>query len=543
MKTWSSVCAVGIWAALACCTAHAQVPSEKGCADLKQLKLANAVVDSAEVVAAANTKLPAPLDVLGEMKLPQYCRVKATATPTPDSKIQIEVWMPLSTWNGEFLQIGNGGLAGSINSPVMMEHVSHNFAVAATDDGHTGAGVDGSWAMGHPEKVIDFGYRAVHETSDKSKQIVAAFYGKPAKYAYFNGCSEGGREAMMEAQRYPEDFDGILAGSSAHSWMQLMTAFAWNSQALMKDPASYIPEAKRPAVENAALAACGTQDGVTDKFVKDPLACKFDPAVLLCKGADGNDCLTAPQVKALKSVYDGAHNSAGEKIAAGYEPGGEAEPGLPGISFSSYVFGPAPMASLDVIFSSAFYGSFVFEKPKYSVLDLNFDTDIPLAAKKVGSVMDATNPDLQAFKAHHGKLLQYHGWLDGSPSPLLSVEYYRRAESAMGGEKATQDFYRLFMAPGVMHCGEGPGPNSFGNMLDDSHYGDPDHDVFAALRVWVEQGKAPASVVATKYTADDPTKPVLMTRPLCPFPAQAKWSGKGSSDDAANFKCVSAREH
>ena len=512
--------------------------AQQTCEQLTSLKLDQAKVLSAELMPAGPTKVTTMLGAPMDMNLPAYCKVKAEATPTSDSKIEIELWMPSGkAWNGEYVQLGNGGLAGSIQYPPMYQELQRNFAVAATDDGHTGAGTDGAWAIGHPEKVVDFGYRAVHETREKSKKIMDAFYGHGSKYAYFNGCSEGGREAMIEAQRYPDDFNGILAGSPALAWMQLMTAFAWNSQALLKDPESYIPESKRPAVEKAALAACGTQGGIKDAFIKDPLACHFDPSVLLCKAADADECLTGKQLTALKKIYEGARGNEGKQLADGYEPGAEAEPGFPGISYSSYIYGPKPGFSADVFFSSNFFGGFVFDDPKYSVLKLDIDKDVPVADKKVGQTLNATDPDLKAFKAHGGKLLHYHGWYDGSPAPLASVTYYRSVMAAMGGEKATQDFYRLFMVPGMMHCGTGPGPNAFGDMLDSSHYGDPERDIFSALQAWVEHGKAPAEIVATKYTADDATKPVLMTRPLCPFPSQAAWDGKGSSAESASFSC------
>lgn len=517
--------------------------AQQDCSKLVALKLSKVKIASADLILAAVDKTPTLLGVPQELNLPAYCKVKAEANPTSDSVIKFELWMPVATdWNGEFLQLGNGGLAGSINTAMMTMPLSHNFAVAATDDGHTGAGTDGSWAMGHPEKVIDFGYRAVHETSVHSRKIIAAFYGKAQKYSYFNGCSEGGREAMMEAQRFPEDFSGIIAGSAAGPWMELMAAFAWNSQALLNDPANYIPEAKRPIIEKAALASCGTQQKVTDPFIKDPLSCKFDPAALLCKTADSNDCLTAAQITALKKIYSGAVNSAGKRITVGYEAGAEAEPGPPGLSYASYIYGPVAGASLDLIFSSAFYGNFVFEQPKYSSLKFDFDRDEAIADQKVGSILNATNPDLNAFKARGGKLIAYQGWEDGSPAPKLAVNYHDSVVRLLGGERNVDSFYRLFMAPGMMHCGLGPGPNAFGDMLDSSHYGDPQKDVFAALRAWVEENKAPEQIIATKYEHDLASQPVVMTRPLCPYPALAIWSGKGSTEDAANWSCNRPRK-
>jgi feruloyl esterase len=370
---------------------------------------------------------------------------------------------------------------------------------------------------------------------------VTAFYGHAAQWAYFNGCSEGGREALMEAQKFPEDFNGILAGSAAGNWTGIMEGFAWNAQALLKDPASYIPEKKRPAIEAAALQACGMQGGVKDVFVKDPMACRFDPSVLLCKEGDADTCLTAAQLVALKKIYAGAVNPrTGARLYPGYVAGAEAEPGMPGLSYSSYIYGPAAPMTLDVIFSSSFLGSAVFGDAKYSSLTFDFDKDPKTVKEKVGA-LDATNADLKAFKAHGGKLLQYHGWYDGSPSPLTAVEYYRSVEHAMGGEGATQDFYRLYMVPGMMHCGTGPGPNSFGNLTDASGAMDAEHNILSALRGWVETGRKPESIVATKFTEDSPAKGVVMTRPLCAFPKQAVWDGKGDTAKADSFACRVAK--
>lgn len=506
--------------AIVTCCAPALALAQKDCAALKSLTLPHAEIVSAEVAVTGG-----------------YCQVKGIATPSADSKIAFEVWMPAAGWNGVFLQLGNGGLAGSINYPPMQQAVALHYAVAATDDGHTGAGTDGSWALGHPEKVIDFGYRAVHETSEKAKLLIAAFYGHPAKYNYFNGCSEGGREAMVEAQRFPDDFNGILVGSPAADWTGLMEGFAWNAQALLKDPASYIPVSKRPAIEAAALKACGTQAGVTDPFIKDPLTCHFDPTPLLCKDADADSCLTAPQLTALQKIYAGATTKSGHRLYPGYEPGAEAEPGPPGLSYSSYIYGPQAPITLDAIFSSAFLGAAVFKTPGYSSLTFDFDKDVPTVTKEVGSSLNANDPDLKPFKAHGGKMLHYHGWYDGSPAPRASVDYYQDVEKAMGGLAATQDFYRLYMVPGMFHCGLGPGPNAFGNLTDASGAQDPDHNIFMALRGWVESNRAPDGMIATKFPGDNPTKPPAMTRPLCAFPAQATWNGKGSTAAAASFSC------
>jgi feruloyl esterase len=518
---------LAIWS----CVAQAQQSCEK----LKELKLADTSALSAESIASGPFALPPGLPAQS-VDVPAFCRVRGEIRPTLDSLIKFEVWLP-ADWNGKFEQVGSGGLAGSINIFFLAADMKRGYATAGTDDGHQGSGVDGSWVIGHPEKVKDFGYRAVHQTNEKAKQIIAAFYQKGPKYSYFNGCSEGGREAMMEAQRYPEDFNGILAGATAHKWTELMAAFAWNAQAL-NSAASFISPAKRNAIREAALAVCGSQDGVKDTYIKDPLSCRFDPSVLLCKDSDSDSCLTAEQLAALKKIYSGPKNPrTGKQISSGYEPGAEGVPGVPGIAFDSYVYGAAPGASLDAIFSSAFYGGFVFENPNWKVSDLNFDKDIATTQEKVGPSLDANNSDLSAFRARGGKLIHYHGWNDGSPSPHHSVEYYEDVMAKMGGFKQTSKFYRLFMAPGMMHCGSGLGPNLFGNMLDFAAPNDADHNIFAALERWTEQGVAPDKIIATKYANDDPSKGVEMTRPLCPYPQIAKWTGKGATSEAQNWVC------
>ena len=360
----------------------------------------------------------------------QYCKVRVVATPTKDSEIGVEVWMPMAEWNGELLQVGNGGLAGSINETSMAQGVARHFAVAGTDNGHKGTGTDGSWAVGHPERVIDFGYRAVHITSVLSRLLVQEFYGRSQKYAFFNGCSEGGREALMEAQRFPGDFNGILAGAPAADWTGLMTGFAWNAQAVLGDPKGYLQQEQRELVEGAVIKACGVQGGVSDPFVKDPLSCKFDPRTLLCKGSSSTTCLTGPQLTTLLKVYAGASEPASHKqLYPGYEPGPEAEGGTPRISYGSYIYGYDQALTLDLVFSSAFYGGAVAGALDYSSMAFDFSKDVSTMKKKVGAALDATATDLHAFKAQGGKLLQYHGWYDGSPAPRSSVTYYKRRDA------------------------------------------------------------------------------------------------------------------
>ena len=441
--------------------------------------------------------------------------------------------MPTRGWNGRMQQVGNGGFGGAINTTPLAQAVKAGYAASATDDGHTGASVDASWALGHPERVKDFADRAVHETAIATKALIAAYYGRAPDFAYFNGCSEGGREAMIAAQRYPEDYDGILAGSPAIYWSRLMTNFVWNAQALHADERSYIPAVKLPAIQKAALSQCDTLDGLADGIISAPEACRFDPGVLQCEAADTDACLTAPQVDALRKVYGGPRDPVtGAQISPGYEPGVESEGGF--VGWPGYVVGPSRGAALGVLFGQGYYANFVFGDAAWRFTSFDFARDRARTAA-VGELMDADDPDLTAFRSAGGKLIWFHGWGDASPPPRHSIEYHDAVMARMG--RRADDFTRLYMAPGVLHCGMGPGPNAFGNLFDPAPAATADRNIFEALRAWVETGKAPQAIVATKYVDDSPAKGLKMTRPLCPYPQVARWDGKGDATTAAAFSC------
>ncbi|MGH9823116.1 MAG: tannase/feruloyl esterase family alpha/beta hydrolase, partial [Blastocatellia bacterium] len=306
-----------------------QTAAQQPCESLTALKLQGASITASKIVPEGPFRGVRPGGPAGSPALtgPEHCEVKGVATPTADSEIKFEVWLPVKGWNAKFEQVGNGGWAGSIPTPGLADSIRRGYATAGTDDGHTG-GSNAVWAMGHPEKLIDFGYRAVHETSVQAKAVIRAFYGKDLSRAYFFGCSDGGREALMEAQRYPNDFNGIIAGAPASFWTHLLANAVWNAQALTSTPDSYIPAAKLPAIQKAAVAACDGVDGVKDGLIDDPRNCKFDPAVLKCKDGDGPDCLTEPQIEALKKIYAGPKNPrTGEQLFPGFSPGTEGVPG------------------------------------------------------------------------------------------------------------------------------------------------------------------------------------------------------------------------
>jgi hypothetical protein len=456
-----------------------------------------------------------------------FCRVEGTITPSADSDIRFELWLPpVAAWNGKYEGVGNGGFAGSLIYPSMSAALAQGYAVSGTDTGHAGSPIDSRWALGHPEKIKDFGWRGIHETAIASKAILAAYYGHDAAHAYFAGCSDGGREALMEAQRFPTDYDGIVAGAPANNWVRLVLTAVWDEQALMASPASALPAAKLPAITAAVLAACHGSDGYLD----DPRQCHFDPSVLRCQGAESASCLTDPQIATLRRIYAGPQSQAGTPIFPGFEPGGEA--GRTGWGLWITGQGPTPGAgSLQLAFAQGFFGDFVFDTPNWNVRSMNFDADLTTADRRVGAALDAMDTDLSKFRAAGGKLIQYHGWNDPAIPPQSSINYYESVAQTMGGVAQLRSFYRLFMAPGMSHCGMGAGPNAVGGVFGlpaPSH--DPAHDVVAALAHWVEDGVAPDRIVATRYQDNDPTRGIAAQRPWCAYPAMTTHaSGAGEA--------------
>ncbi|MEJ2009509.1 MAG: tannase/feruloyl esterase family alpha/beta hydrolase [Acidobacteriota bacterium] len=507
--------------------------AQQSCESLSRLKLPQTTISMAVSVPAGEFPLPNALPGNhSSVKVPAFCRVAGVIKPTADSDIRFEVWMPNRNWNGRFDGVGNGGFAGSIGYAGLAAAVRAGFAAASTDTGHAGEATDARWALGHPQKIVDFGYRAIHLTAVTGKAIVRKFYGASPHRSYFASCSNGGRQALMEAQRFPRDYNGIIAGAPANFWTHLLASAIWISQATLDNPASYIPPGKLPAISHAVLAACDAQDGVKDGILNDPRQCHFNPETLLCKGADSNACLTAPQITALKKIYAGPSNRKGEKIFPGFMPGGE--PGPDG--WPTWMTGPAPEKSLQYAFGTQFYSNMMFDNAKWNFRTLNFGADTRLTDRKMGPILNATNPNLTAFKSHGGKLILYHGWSDSAIPPLNTVNYYKSVLARMGRE-STQAFVRLYMVPGMQHCGNGPGPSSFGAWP--SADANPKDSMFGALEQWVEHGVAPRTIIATKNAQPwNPASAVEMTRPLCPYPEIAKYKGSGDIHQAANFFCT-----
>jgi feruloyl esterase len=389
----------------------------------------------------------------------------------------------------------------------MAKALSSGYATSSTDTGHTGG--NGAFALGHPEKLADFGWRSEHEMTLKAKAVIAAFYGEAPKLSYWVSCSSGGKQGLKEAQRFPADYDGIVAGAPVVNWTHRAVAALWVAEAALKDPASTIPASKFPLIHEAAVAACDRQDGLKDGIISDPARCKFDPKELECKDADGPSCLTSAQVEAVRKIYTPARNPrTGEILSARYEPGSEL--GWRGIAGGPEAFAPA----ID------HFRFVVFKDPKWDWRTINFDSDVALADKIDDGTINAIDPDLKAFTGHGGKLIMYQGYADTNIPPGNAITYYNSVAKTIGAAK-TADSIRLYMAPGMNHCGGGEGPNI--NAAE----------MVSPLEQWVELKKAPDQILAS-HTAEGK---VDRTRPLCPYPQVAKYKGTGSIDEAASFTC------
>jgi feruloyl esterase len=482
--------------------------AQSRCEQLKSLSLPDTEITLAETVSAGPFTQPVAANVPNAATpvpiiLPAHCRIVAIVKPTSDSRIGMEVWLPSSDWNGKFQAVGGGGWAGALSYDAMAMALQDHYATASTDTGHTGSVPDASFALGHPEKVVDFAYRAVHEMTVKSKAIISAFYQQTPRFSYWNGCSTGGRQGLMEAQRYPEDYDGIIAGAPAN-WMSHLAG--WHMEIALKNLKTQdriVPPAKYPALHDAVIASCDAFDGVKDGLLEDPHTCKFDPAKLLCAAGNSDRCLSAPQVESVKTMYGPIKIKNGNTYFPGLERGSE-------LMWQPVMGGPQPFG-----ISNSGFKFLVHEDPNWDWRNFDLETDTSLATEKAG-FMDAINPDLQRFKARGGKILLYHGWNDQLIPPENTINYYSSVLAKMG--PAQDSWLRLFMEPGMQHCNGGQGPDQF--------------NAVAAMERWRESGVAPDKIIASHVTNNR----VDMTRPLCPYPQVAKWI-KGSTNDAENFVC------
>jgi feruloyl esterase len=457
--------------------------------------------------------------------MPAFCRIAATLTPTSDSDIRIEVWMPFTGWNGRYLGTGNGGVGGLIVYSTMAAFLPANYAVANTDLGTSPAATQGSKVItGHPERQIDFATRSTNLMTVRSKQIIEAFYGEPAKYSYFLGCSTGGGQAIHEALQFPGDYDGIVAFAPAMNFTHAGARDVWNAQAF--DGAANITAAQATAVTAAVVKQCAGKDGGlgSDNFLTDPRDCHWDPSALQCAGGptDPPTCLTAPQVAAVRKFYQGPIDPrTGERIFAGALRGSESNSGYPA-TIPTQVPGAAVRWALGNSFDWRTF---------------DFDHDMDIVDDDLAAVLNANTADLEEFKSHGGKLILYHGFADPRIPTLNTIAYYDRLiasqmrdgrhhkEERKEALRHTQEFAQLFLAPGVGHCFGGAGPDTV--------------DLIGPFLPWVEQGIAPDQIIASKVV----NGVTAFSRPLCPYPALPRYSGAGDPTQASSFKCITDEDH
>ena len=473
------------------------------CADLAKITLPNVTITHAEAVQAGVFQ---PLaQGTGARSLPAFCRIAMTLTPSTDSEIKVELWIPSANWNGKFQAFGNGAFNGTIAYAAMESALKQGYATSSTDTGHAGGGA--AWALGHPEKVVDFGWRAVHEMTLASKKIIASHTGRAPAFSYWNGCSAGGRQAMKEAQRFPDDFNGIIAGAPGLDWTGRAAQAVRIAKMLEHNDGGRLSNNDKQLLHRAVVDACDAGDGLKDGLISEPDRCRFDPGVLQCAGSTRSDCLTAAQIETARAIYSPGVNRSTKREVGGLLPGSEL--GWTDLGWTA----SARATGLDQ------FRFLVYGDPKWDIQQFDFDRDLARADEADRDTLNALDPNLKPFIARGGKLIQFHGWADPQISPANSTQYYARVADALGGAAKIHGSYRLFMAPGMGHCGGGEGPNTF--------------DMVAALEQWVEHGKAPDQIPASRAT----NGVVERTRPLCPYPQIASYKGTGSIDDAANFTC------
>jgi feruloyl esterase len=503
----------------------------ESCGDLRGVQVANAQIRATTRVAAGTFSAP---NGQSFEAMPAFCRVVLSARPSPASNITIEVWLPeRETWNGRLLGTGNGGFGGNIGYPALAGGVRRGYATTNTDLGTFPAGLvpEASYevGIGQPDMVRDWGRRATHEMTLAARALSERFYGVAPSRAYFSGCSTGGHQALSEAQFFPQDYDGILAGAPGHNRTHLHAEFTRLFQIVARDPRMFAPPERLALVREALLAACGRgRDGGApgDAFLNNPGACDFRPRQLLCReGQEATQCLTASEVAALAEVYGGARNPRTRQIFYPAWPFG-AEPALRINGTPRAEPGAARADGVLRWVMGARWDARTFDR----------DSDLDRIDAALGPDINALNSDLSAFAARGGKLILYHGWDDPIVSALDTIAYVRRVKKDSAHADA---FARLFMAPGVTHCAGGSGPDLFGGQAGSVAPDDPEHDLLAALVQWVEKGAAPERVIASRRAADGA---LAMSRPLCAYPRVARFDGRGDPKVAASFSCVRARE-
>lgn len=474
------------------------------CSALASLTFPNAIINLAESVPAGDFSFDVNrpgTNPQNHHDLPAFCRVAATLTPSADSDIKIEVWLP-EVWNGKLLAVGNGRWAGSIRFGSMADGLRQGYATTSTDTGHAADSMDGSWSYRQPEKVKDFGWRSLDVMTVKAKDIIEAFYGEGPRFSYWRGCSTGGRQGLMLATRFPDHYDGIVAGTPSNpranrnGWQLWATSMTRNGT---------LTNGELEFVHQASVKACDMNDGLQDGLIDDPRKCEFDPQALLCQSGQSGICLSQEQVNSVKVMYSPGRFSNGEIYHPGLEPGSE-------LGWEDFV-SPEPLLQ-----AAKNYRYLVHNDPDWDWRTFDADTDVPMAIESDGGTVDVTTTDYSAFVASGGKMIIYHGWSDHSVAPQRTIDYFHKV---LETTPDADENMRLFMVPMMGHCGGGDGPNEF--------------DMLSVLDSWVEGKEEPSRVIASRR---DESGQVVRTRPLCAYPKVARYQGTGSIDDAANFNCV-----
>jgi len=480
------------------------------CESLQSARVPSATITATQSITGGTFTPPTGAPITN---LPPFCRVALTMAPSADSNIRVEVWLPTEDWTGRYQGTGGGGYTGAIGYGALAAGLRLGNAVANTDMGTAPAtGGNGVALVGHPEKWLDFGSRSTHLMTVAGKTLVRAFYGRGPEYSYFTGCSTGGHQGLAEAQVFPDDYDGILAGAPGHNRTHLHTAFVWNYAIPRKAPGALIPAAKLTLLNNAVRAACVGKDGglATDTFLTNPAKCQFDLAAVACSGADAPTCLTASELHTARKFYDGPRNPrTGDLIYPGWPLGTETGwSGRQGTTSPSFEGITAWALGAD-----------------YNPLGVDFDSHMATVDSVVGPSVNFLSTDLSRFRARNGKLLMYHGTADSTVVSQDTINYYERMMSDERlGLGDLQSFARLYMVPGMGHCSGGNGPNVF--------------DALSALIQWVEQGQPPEQIVATKFVNNNQTLGIEMTRPLCPYPQEPRYTGAGDTKSATSFACL-----
>lgn len=461
------------------------------------------------------TRMPAGRFAAGGsdgFEIPASCRVAAVARPSGDSRIAMEIWLP-DGWNGRYAQLGNGGFAGNIDEASLANEIRRGNAAAMTDTGHRAGQFDASWALRHPQKIVDYGFRSIKVTSDAAKAVIQQYYDRPIRRRYYIGCSNGGRQALMAAQRYPNDWDGIIAGSAAVQWTKQLATFAAIQHRLRSSPEGWIAPIKLPFIRRAAVAACSRQTAIG--------SCRLDVRRLTCANSNAPYCLTPAEAASLDLIQSGPKDANGRPLFAGFDPVSATLPG----NWETWILNPDRNAPSQLAFATQAYRNMILDRPGWRVEDFSIGRDFELASRRqvagqsLAAILDPDNPDLRPFARRGGKLIMYVGGLDAAIAPVAAVDYYHRVAERSGGMGPAQRFARMFVIPGMQHCQGGLGPNAFGQAwVAPGLARDSTHDVRAALEGWVERGQAPDSITAVKYADDDPRGRLTATQKLWPFP-------------------------